>query len=66
MNGTEPNYVTCDVGNPFPQDQSVSFTVQVRLEDFHKIDDYELIFSFNVNSSFGDDLDDADNRFDCE
>ena len=66
VNGTGLNYVSCEVGNPFPQDHTMQFTITVRLEDFHNIDDTELLFTFNTESSFSADTNKADNSFSCK
>lgn len=63
MNGTEPDYVNCDVGNPFPKQQTAKFTIRMRVDDLNNIDVTQLNFNFTVNSSYAEDLDASNNKY---
>ena len=65
MNSTGLNYISCEVGNPFPQDHTMQFKITVRLEDFHNIEDTELLFRFSTESGYSADTDISDNSVEC-
>ncbi|XP_067941540.1 integrin alpha-8-like isoform X2 [Watersipora subatra] len=63
VNDTMTNYVVCEVGNPFPARHFTAFTVAMRLENIHEIDETDLLFGFVLDSSYADDLNTADNTY---
>lgn len=59
------DFVGCDVGNPLPRDQAISFTVRMRVDNLQEADFPSLLFPVRVASDYAEDTDPTNNNATC-